>query len=174
MAGEAANSGSSPARGRLLVGAGVLIFGWFCPLFVPLVVGSDLSSGWKTTLSGLLLLGIPEVFTLAAVAILGKPGFEYLKAFLFGLLRRLAPPDAVSLTRYRAGLVMFLVPILFAWITIYVPNLIPGLVTHPIAFAVTGDLMLVASLFVLGGDFWDKIRALFVHRARAHFPDAVA
>ena len=73
-----------------------------------------------------------------------------------------------------AGLVMFLVPILFAWITIYVPNLIPGLVTHPIAFAVTGDLMLVASLFVLGGDFWDKIRALFVHGARAHFPDAVA
>jgi len=27
---------------------------------------------------------------------------------------------------------------------------------------VTGDLMLLASLFVLGGDFWDKIRALFV------------
>jgi len=27
--------------------------------------------------------------------------------------------------------------------------------------------MFVASLFVLGGDFWDKIRALFLHSARA-------
>jgi hypothetical protein len=29
-----------------------------------------------------------------------------------------------------------------------------------------GDVIFVASLFVLGGDFWDKIRALFVYRAR--------
>jgi hypothetical protein len=26
--------------------------------------------------------------------------------------------------------------------------------------------MFVASLFVLGGDFWDKIRALFIHSAK--------
>jgi hypothetical protein len=31
----------------------------------------------------------------------------------------------------------------------------------------------VASLFVLGGDFWDKLRALFVHEARVVFPAAV-
>jgi hypothetical protein len=30
--------------------------------------------------------------------------------------------------------------------------------------------MLLASLFVLGGEFWDKLRALFVHGARAAFP----
>jgi hypothetical protein len=32
-----------------------------------------------------------------------------------------------------------------------------------------GDVMFVASLFVLGGDFWDKIRALFSHSARVQF-----
>ena len=31
--------------------------------------------------------------------------------------------------------------------------------------------MLIVSVFVLGGDFWDKLRALFVHGARAVFPD---
>jgi hypothetical protein len=31
------------------------------------------------------------------------------------------------------------------------------------AYAIGGDLLLLASLFVLGGDFWDKIRALFVY-----------
>jgi hypothetical protein len=172
MAGEMASSGASPTRGRLLVGAGVLIFGWLCPLFVPLVLGSSLSSEWKTTLSGLLLLGIPEVFTLAAVAILGKSGFEYLKGILYGWLRRLAPPDAVSLARYRAGLVMFLLPLFFSLLSAYVPNLFPGFAAHPMAFAVTGDVIFFASFFVLGGDFWDKIRSLFVHGAKARFPEA--
>jgi hypothetical protein len=31
------------------------------------------------------------------------------------------------------------------------------------------DLITLASLFVLGGDFWDKVRALFLHDARAVF-----
>jgi hypothetical protein len=36
---------------------------------------------------------------------------------------------------------------------------------------VAGDLMFIATLFVLGGDFWDKLRALFVHGAKAQLPD---
>jgi hypothetical protein len=172
MTNEALQSEPSPSRGRLLLGAGVLIFGWLCPLFVPLVLATSLGNEWKTTLSGLLLLGIPELFTLAAVAILGKPGFAYLKGSLYRWLRRLAPPDVVGLTRYRTGLVMFLLPLLFAWISAYVPNLIPGFADHPTAFAITGDLMFLASLLVLGGNFWDKIRSLFVHGATARFPAA--
>lgn len=170
MSGEGVDTAVAPPRGRLYLGGGVLVFGWLCPLFVPLVVQSNLGAEWKTTLSGLLLLGIPELFTLAAVAILGKQGFTYFKGIVFGLLRRLAPPDAVGLPRYRVGLVMFVVPILFAWISIYIPNLIPGFTEHPIVFALTGDIMFFSSLFVLGGDFWDKVRALFVHGAKAHFP----
>jgi hypothetical protein len=40
-----------------------------------------------------------------------------------------------------------------------------------VGFAVAGDLLLLASLFVLGGDFWDKLKALFIYDARAHMPD---
>lgn len=174
MAGQGAQSDISPTRGRLLVGAGVLIFGWLCPLFVPLVLGSNLSGEWKTILSGLLMLGIPELFTLAAVAVLGKSGFGYLKGVLFGLLRRIAPPDAVSLSRYRVGLVMFLLPILFGWVSIYAAGLVPGFSDHSLVFAVTGDAIFLTSLFVLGGDFWDKIRSLFVHGAKAQFPQVAA
>lgn len=169
MPARVSNSDLSPPRGRLLVGSGVLIFGWLCPLFVPLVLASALPGEWKTVLSGLLLLGIPEVFTLAAVAILGKAGFEYLKGLLFGLLRTLAPPAAVGAARYRVGLVMFVLPLLFAWISAYVPEHIPGFVDNSIAFALGGDVMLLASLLVLGGDFWDKFRALFVNGAKARF-----
>ena len=36
--------------------------------------------------------------------------------------------------------------------------------------AVAGDLLLLTSLFVLGGDFWDKLRALFIGGAKVVFP----
>jgi len=107
MSDQAANSENAPPRGRLLVGAAVLVFGWLCPLFVPLVLATDLDAEWKTVFSGLLLLGIPELFTLAAMAVLGKAGFHYLREILYRLLGRLAPPDAVGPTRYRIGLVIF-------------------------------------------------------------------
>ena len=32
-------------------------------------------------------------------------------------------------------------------------------------FATVGDCMFIISFFVLGGEFWDKIRALFVYTA---------
>ena len=31
------------------------------------------------------------------------------------------------------------------------------------------DAIFVVNLFVLGGDFWDKLRALFVYDAKAKF-----
>ena len=33
-------------------------------------------------------------------------------------------------------------------------------------------LILLASLFVLGGDFWDKLRSLFIHDATVSFTEA--
>ena len=34
-----------------------------------------------------------------------------------------------------------------------------------------GVTIFVAGFFVLGGEFWDKLRGLFVHGARAVFPN---
>ena len=145
--------------------AGVALFfvGLACPLLIPSVVASDLSAGWKTALSGLLGVGIPDVFTVAAVGVMGKDGFDALKQRAFGLLRRVAPPDHVGPIRYRIGLVMFVGPIIFAWAGPYLRPMLPWLVGPSRATAVAGDIVFVASFLVLGGDFWDKIRALFVH-----------
>ena len=35
--------------------------------------------------------------------------------------------------------------------------------------SVIGDLMFITSFFILGGDFWDKIRSLFTLSAKAQF-----
>ena len=152
---------------RFRAGIAVFVTGLACPLLIPTVLASDLSPGWKTALSGLLGVGIPDVFTIAAVAIMGKGGFNTLKQRAFGLLWRVAPPDRVSPTRYRIGLAMFFTPIIFAWAGPYLQPLLPWPGAPPRVAAVAGDLVFVASFFVLGGDFWDKIRALFVQDTRA-------
>jgi len=156
---------------RFRLGLTILIVGWFSPLLIPIVTRTSLATEWKTIISGLLAVGIPEVFTVAAIAIMGKSGFNLIKERIFFFFKKHGPPDRVSLTRYRIGLVMFVLPIAFGWLGPYGAHLIPGYEAHRLVTSVIGDLMFVASLFVLGGDFWDKVRALFVYDARVRISD---
>jgi hypothetical protein len=76
----------------------------------------------------------------------------------------------VSPIRYRIGLFMFLLPILFGWLAPYVPSAISGYDLQGLLVNIIGDVILISSFFVLGGDFWDKIRSLFIYGATATFP----
>jgi hypothetical protein len=147
----------------------VLVLFWCAPLLIPLVLRSDLSTGLKTALSGALAVGIPEVGTLIAVAIMGKPGYRVIKGWLARLFRRVAPPARVSHARYRTGLVLFFVPVLFGWLAPYIRDCLPGYGNHPMVYALAGEASLLLGLFLLGGDFWDKLRALLTHSARVEF-----
>jgi hypothetical protein len=42
-----------------------------------------------------------------------------------------------------------------------VSGLLPLTQAQVLSIAVAGDVLLLASLFVLGGEFWDKLRSLF-------------
>jgi hypothetical protein len=167
MTQTAASNTAQPSAGwRLRLGLIILVVGFLSPLAIPLVTATELSSKWKAIISGALAVGIPEVFSVVAIAIMGKAGFNYIKGRIFGFLKKHGPSDRVSRTRYHIGLVMFTLPILFGWLGPYGAHLIPGYDTHRFVVGLIGDAMLVASLFVLGGDFWDKVRALFIHQAR--------
>lgn len=155
---------------RFRLGLTILIVGCLSPLLIPVVTRTSLATEWKTIISGLLAVGIPEVFTVAAIAIMGKSGYNLIKERIFGFLKRHGPPDRVSLTRYRIGLVMFVLPIVFGWLGPYGAHQIPGYEAHRFTVNVIGDVMLMSSLFVLGGDFWDKVRALFIYEAKSHIP----
>ena len=155
---------------RFRLGLTILIVGCLSPLLIPVVTRTSLATEWKTIISGLLAVGIPEVFTVAAIAIMGKSGYNLIKERIFGFLKRHGPPDRVSLTRYRIGLVMFVLPIVFGWLGPYGAHQITGYEAQRFTVNVIGDVMLISSLFVLGGDFWDKVRALFICEAKSHIP----
>lgn len=160
--------------GRLILGGTIFVVGFFSPLCVPLVVHTGLPVAWQTTVSGLLLLGIPELFTVIAAAVLGKQGFDYLMRRIKGAFGRFfwehGPPETVGTTRYRIGLVMFTIPIVVAWITPYAFHHLPGYERYRLLYGLPGDVLLIASLFVLGGQFWDKLRSLFIQGAKVQFP----
>ena len=110
------------------------------------------------------------MFTLSTIAYLGKPGFNYLKRLLLGFVKKHGLPKKVNRTRYYVGLVMFVVPLFYGLLEAYLGHFIPGYEAHRLAYSKVSDLVLVASLFVLGGEFWDKLRALFIYEAKAQIP----
>jgi hypothetical protein len=151
---------------------GVVLFGLSLALLllgVPLVAVMGLSATTVATISGAMLAG-SEVLGIVAIALMGKSGYAYIKKRVFSFLKQYGPPAEVSRTRYTIGLVMFSVPIIFGWLAPYVADLVPGHPGNEFTYGIIGDLLLLTSLFVLGGDFWDKLRSLFIHGAKAVFP----
>ena len=133
---------------RFRLGATIFIIGFCSPLLIPLVTATDLPLKLKATISGALALGIPELFSIIAIAIMGKPGFVHLKEIIAKLFKKYSPPEKVSPTRYRIGLVMFVIPLFMAWILPYIENLIPFYKANLINFSIGGDVLFISSLFV--------------------------
>ena len=157
-----------PPMGRIVAGVGVFVLGWAVTLsIVPIITASPLSTSAQATVSGIVVFVGPKIGVLAAIAILGKPGFNYLKRKVFGFLK---PPAEVGPVRYRIGIVMFVAAMLFGLMERYVGYFMANAIAPEIRSSIAIDVLLFASILVLGGDFWDKIRALFIREAKAQFP----
>jgi hypothetical protein len=154
---------AAPPKGRLVAGAAVFVLGWIVTLvIVPLITASSL----PTSIVPIVVFILPKVGVLAAVAILGKAGFAYLKQLVFGRLR---PASDVGPVRHRVGMVMFVAALLFSFLEPY-GFFRSDAAARSLRVTLAVDLLLLASTFVLGGNFWDKIRALFVREAKVVFP----
>jgi hypothetical protein len=164
----------TPGGIRLYLGLFFFGLSWLMPLTGLWIANSTLPAAAKAVLIGLLSIGGPEIVGLIAIAILGKDCFEFLMSKAFSFLQKLAPKGSVSLTRYRIGLIMFVLPLLPWYILAYAPQFLPQTATERLYICLLSDLCFWSSLFVLGGDFWDKLRSLFIYEARAVIPPAVA
>jgi len=154
---------------RFYIGAAIFAMGLLIWGLVPLAS----AAGWSGTQIASLTGGIfvaNKVGMLVAIAVMGKPGFNHLKRLLFGLLRRVGPPARVSRNRYGAGIVLFAITIALSWVKPYAFGIdADGL--YELVANVPLTLLLLVSVFVLGGDFWDKLGALFRYRTKVAFPD---
>jgi hypothetical protein len=139
------------------------LFGlWLASTPLPLVI--------KGPLIGILTVGVPEVLAIVAIALLGRQVFDRLKDKVFSCLKKMAPQGSVSRMRYRIGLILFIVPFIPNYIMGYAPHLLPDNSSSRLYVNIGADLCFFTSLFVLGGDFWDKLKALFIFDAKTLFP----
>jgi hypothetical protein len=141
--------------------------GW--PVFIPILLLLGVSTTTIAGFSGIMVVAA-EIMLVAGAAIAGKEGFAFIKATVFGLLKSYSPPREVSRPRYNIGLVMFATPLVFGWASPYFGHHLPGFEGGQMVYAIVGDVLLLISLFVLGGGFWDKLRSLIVHNAYAVIP----
>ncbi len=159
-----------PSKGRMALALALWVGGFFLPFFIPLVATLPIPLATRTALSGLLVLGLPQLLTVIAIALVGKSGFQYIKEQVFGAAKKLGPPVHVSRTRYRIGLAMLLLALGSSLFEPYLTLLIaPERLPHW-AYGAVGDTLFLSSFFVLGGEFWDKVKALFIYEARAALP----
>ncbi|QRM55312.1 transporter suffix domain-containing protein [Sinorhizobium sp. BG8] len=133
-------------------------------LIVPALAWAGASAGTIATATGIIFIW-NKVVILITVAVMGKPGFQQLKSAVFGVFR-LGPKSIVGPLRYNVGLVMFTVPLIAAILEPYIDAAWPELRPHLWELQLLGDLIFLSSFLVLGGNFWEKIRSLFIRTAR--------
>lgn len=144
--------------------------GLFCVSFLPYVFvflilpflevsGADSIS----MVSSLLILS--ELLFLAAVAILGKPFIKMLKERILSVFKRTpGPVRPIGRLRHTIGLILFfcslIMPTLFLEIFLFMSS---SPLDHDLTLygLITFDLIFIASIFILGEEFWDKLKKLF-------------
>jgi hypothetical protein len=143
---------------RFNVGIIIIVFIFLFLLLIPLSAAMDLPAKTVATITGVVFIG-NKVLLLIAIGVMGKAGFQELKRRMF---KKLTPDHMPGPARYRIGLVMFFLPLLAAMLSPFLDAFWPGLRPNSFPLQVSGNIMMIASFFVLGGNFWDKVRALFV------------
>jgi hypothetical protein len=154
---------------RFYVGIALLACSSCAWVPVPIVSWAGWSGAQIARLTGTLFIG-SKVGQITAIAIMGKAGFNHARRIVFRFLRKFGPARRVSPGRYRLGLVLFLIPFFMTWLAPYVTGIVrPGGV-YGFLQSLSLEALLLVGLFVLGGEFWDKVRALFRPRARVEIP----
>lgn len=76
-----------------------------------------------------------------------------------------------NLSRWRFSIGLFLLTVISRWLSPYLSQFFPLFQRNQLLIGVAGDLIFLVSLFVLGGDFWDKLKALFIFESKAPIVD---
>jgi len=159
---------------RFYLGIALLVMGGLImPFGAVFVAKADLPTTAKAVISGILFFGF-EIMAVPAVAVMGKENFDRIMSRAKGWLGSLKPAGNIGKVRHCVGIAMFLLPIIPTYIMGYAPRWLPDNSPWRLWVSIVSDAAFLASLFVLGGDFWDKLRSLFIREARAVFPEDVS
>jgi hypothetical protein len=150
---------------RFYAGLTALVLSCLLPLSAILVPMLGLPVAQSTVLAGVLVAGAPEVLCILAVALLGKETFQYFIHRAKSALRRALVDRPASKARYYLGLTIILVSWIPSYVYAYFPGVMPGGDTR--IYILAGmDLAFIAAVFLMGGEFWEKVRRIFIYEGK--------
>jgi hypothetical protein len=151
----------STANWRFVAGVSVLGLSMLLPLAALVVPFLGLPVAQSALIAGALVAGAPEVLMLLAVALLGRQNFDRIVAAAKRFLFTAFFSTPVSRGRYYAGLAICLLSFVPIYVAGYAPSWMPA-GNGRIAILAAADLAFIFSFFIMGGEFWEKFRRLFV------------
>jgi hypothetical protein len=151
---------------KFYLGLALLVFSAIPICTVELVMLLPLTKTQALSL-GAVYLASGEGAFLLAVALLGKPFIQAVKSKIKAFLSRpkdAAPAGPIGKTRHYVGVSLFLLsfsPYVITEIAILFVNLDAAGLRILLILLLSGDVMCVVSLLVLGEEFWGRLQALF-------------
>ena len=155
---------------RFYIGLGIFILSFFMLPTGLFVQKFAVHHYLRNIIVGIFWLSAP-VMKISSVAILGKPSYLYIKSIFRHHVARVIKPYHASRIRYNIGLFLFCLPVIPTYIMAYAPQFFSENFYLRLILNISFDVVFITSLFVLGGDFWDKLKALFIFSAKANFPE---
>jgi hypothetical protein len=153
-------------KGRYYFGLAIFILGFASPLAIPLVLKTELSDSVKTAISGMLALGGPEILMIIAGVVMGKENLTALKQKIASWFRPLAPPTFVSKTRFFFGIILFSLCLLEGIVHLHWDGIIHWYADFALAYMIFWNVLFLMSLYILGGDFFNRLIGLFTYRSQ--------
>jgi hypothetical protein len=155
---------------RFYLGLIVFVASFFMLPIGLILKGFMLTHFWKGFVLAAFWISAP-IMKITSVAILGKASYNWINYKMHYIFHHVAKPHQVTPLRYNFGLVLFVLPFLPNYMISFMPHLFNIDITTRYVIIIISDVMFISSLFVLGGDFWDKLRSLFVYTAKARFEE---
>ena len=149
---------------RYKLGMVFIIFGIISPAVGFIVPFLGLSQTLAVSLVGIFFIGAPEVFLILGAALAGKEAMIAIKTRVKDLFTKKITPQAVGKVRYNIGLGLFVGSILVNWILQYLNFSVDTTDYQQVLMIITVifDLMILSAFFIMGEQFCEKIKKIFI------------
>ncbi|MFI8280892.1 hypothetical protein ACIGBH_39645 [Streptomyces sp. NPDC085929] len=151
----------------LYVGLTALGLAVLLPLMALAIPFLGLPPAVSTALVTGFIVGAPEILILIAASLLGKKAVHYFTNRLKRSVSNAAIGTPASKARYYAGLAIALVSTVPLYLTGYFPNSMPQGNARTY-FLVGADLAFILAVLIMGGEFWSKVRRVFIWDGNFH------
>ena len=147
---------------RVKIGIFFIVMSCVFPLFGLVVPFLGLSAYLTAFLVAFFLVGGPEICLIIGAALAGKRAVQMITEKVKKLFRR-GLPKPVSKARYLVGVIVLILGNVILFIRDYVPPLFRLEVSNMTLLGINlvADLIIIVSFFILGRQFWEKLKRLF-------------